>query len=58
VEFSRDFVEDILNTVITPAKSKPRKFRREVFSDYFDYDMSDEEVEAEIAEILKAHFNK
>jgi len=57
VEFSRDFVEDILNAETAPAKSKPRKFRRETFSDYFDDDMSDEEVEAEIAEILKAHFN-
>jgi len=57
-EFSRDFVEDILNAEISPAKSKARKFRREAFSEYFNDDMSDEEVEAEIAEILKAHFNK
>jgi len=58
VEFSREFVENILNTDITPAKSKPRKFRREVFSEYFDDDMSDEEIESEIAEILKAHFTR
>jgi len=57
VEFNREFVEDILNAETAPEKSKTRKFRREAFSDYFDDDMSDEEVEAEIAEILKAHFN-
>jgi len=57
VEFSKDFVEDILNIEIAPTKSKTRKFRREVFAEYFNDDMSDEEIESEIAEILKVHFN-
>jgi len=35
-EFSRDFVEDILNAETAPAKSKTRKFRHEVFAEYFD----------------------
>jgi len=57
VDFGRDAVEEILNAVIPPAKKKSLKIRREAFAEYFDDDMSDEEIEAEIAEILKAHFN-
>jgi len=57
VGFGRDAVEDILNAVLPPAKKKSLKIRREAFSEYFDDDMSDEEIESEIAEILKAHFN-
>jgi ParB family chromosome partitioning protein len=57
-ELSKDFIKRVFEPTYFPTKIKPVKFSGQFLSEFFDEGKSSEEIEATVAEALRAYLSK